>query len=631
MAPPAGWRGRARSTSAVSCAAAAWAPGSVSASISSLLRDVTTRAATNFVARQTAAGAATRTSSSIHEQAGAVAIAPGYGAGWVDLDLNAEHPTADITLRPEQVIHGRLFDLQGQPVQGATVSVGAMGRVIRDPEGDPDDELLDGPDFLWGNHAKGLPAWPAPALTNAEGRFTVHGGGRNLRVVLRVDDPRFARQIIKVDTDNTPNSKPVIMAVEPARIIVGRVVAADSGKPIANAIVAANMGDRVETDSDGRFRAYAESSDRFVVQVLAPQGQPYLNIRTREFAWTKGAIEHRMDLTLPRGIVIRGKVTEEGSGQPIAGTMLGYLCGSPAAPLEPWFGRAWAGPDGSFQLAVSPKSTHLIALGPSEDYVLQVTSERLIQEGRPGGRRIYAHAFSAYDRKSTGDTRTVDVVLRRGVTVKGQVIGPDGQPIQDAQMISRIFLMQPGVPWRSWQGDYHGNVRNGRFELHGLATDPEIPVFFLEPKRKLGAMVNISGKSGSGGPITVGLESCGTARARLVDPAGKPLAGYRDPSLIGMVVTPGPSWFSRDKADESRLAGERDYVCRIDPINYPDGCVSDALGRVILPALIPGATYQIDDMSAIDDNGGGHLRKEFTVKPGETVDLGDIRIEKPEE
>ncbi len=121
---------------------------------------------------------AARTSSSIHEQVGAVAIAPGYGAGWVDLDLDADQPTADITLRPEQVIQGRLFDLQGRPVQGVSVSVAAMGRVLRDPEGDPDDYGLEGPDFLWWNHAKGLPAWPRPATTDAEGRFTVRGAGR---------------------------------------------------------------------------------------------------------------------------------------------------------------------------------------------------------------------------------------------------------------------------------------------------------------------------------------------------------------------------------------------------------------------------------------------------------------------
>ena len=137
-----------------------------------------------------------------------------------------------------------------------------MGRLLRDPEGDPDDFGLDGPEFLWWNarEAACRPG-PAPALTDAEGRFTVRGAGQGLRVILTIDDPRFARQIINVDTDNTPSSKPVILALQPARIIVGRVMAADTGKPIAQAIVAA-MADTAETDRDGRFRAKAESSDR---------------------------------------------------------------------------------------------------------------------------------------------------------------------------------------------------------------------------------------------------------------------------------------------------------------------------------------------------------------------------------
>jgi hypothetical protein len=48
---------------------------------------------------------------------------------------------------------------------------------------------------------------------------------------------------------------------------------------------------------------------------------------------------------------------------------------------------------------------------------------------------------------------------------------------------------------------------------------------------------------------------------------------------------------------------------------------------VIFPVLIPGATYQILDVS---NEGVRPIRKEFTIKPGETLDLGDIRIEKPE-
>ena len=56
---------------------------------------------------------APRTSSTRHEDFGAVAMAPGYGVGWVTLDPDDDQPTAEISLRPEQVIHGRLFDVQG--------------------------------------------------------------------------------------------------------------------------------------------------------------------------------------------------------------------------------------------------------------------------------------------------------------------------------------------------------------------------------------------------------------------------------------------------------------------------------------------------------------------------------------
>ena len=575
---------------------------------------------------------AARTSSSIHEEAGVVAITPGYGAGWVALDLDADQPKAEITLRPEQVISGRVFGIQGQPVAGVRVWVAGMGHVIRDPEGDPEDDNIDGPAFLDGNHAKtDLPAWPRTVVTDAEGRYTVRGAGRNLRIYLVTDHPRFSRRIIKVDTDNAPSGKRLVTVVEPARIFFGRVTAADTGKPIAKAVVAGNGGDTIETNADGQFRVTAESSDRCVVMVNAPRGQPYLNVRTKEFEWPKGAIEHRVDVVLPRGTLIRGKVTESGSGKPIAGTTLGYFTRSIQGAQFDWFvGQAWAEPDGSFQLAVPPKSKHLIVLGPSEDYVLQEAGERMILDGQPGGRRMYAHAFIPYDLKDGGDIPDIPVVLRRGMTVKGQVIGPDGQPVLDARMVSRIILMPSGSAWRSWQGSYHGPVRNGRFELHGLAADPEIPVFFFEPKRRLGAVVNLSGNSESGGPVTVRLETCGTARARLVDPAGKPIAGYRDPYLVVMVVAPGPSWLSRDPVEMVRLAAEEDFSCRIDPVNYPEGVVADDQGRVVLHDLIPGATYRIIDVTTPKNDGPGRLRKEFTMKPGESVDLGDIRIEKPE-
>jgi hypothetical protein len=60
--------------------------------------------------------------------------------------------------------------------------------------------------------------------------------------------------------------------------------------------------------------------------------------------------------------------------------------------------------------------------------------------------------------------------------------------------------------------------------------------------------------------------------------------------------------------------------------------VTDENGKVTLPALIPGAPYRIVDWSTANvEDKGVQVRKNFTVKAGEALDLGDILIEKPQE
>ena len=129
--------------------------------------------------------------------------------------------------------------------------------------------------------------------------------------------------------------------------------------------------------------------------------------------------------------------------------------------------------------------------------------------------------------------------------------------------------------------------------------------------------------------MTVRLQPCGTAQARLVDPNGQPVAGYQAQYLISMIVTPGASRASRDPADANRLLAEADFLTRIDSINYLKEPTSDAQGRIVFPALIPGATYRISIECSLGQANQPPVHKEFTVKPGETLDLGDILIEKP--
>ena len=149
----------------------------------------------------------------------------------------------------------------------------------------------------------------------------------------------------------------------------------------------------------------------------------------------------------------------------------------------------------------------------------------------------------------------------------------------------------------------------------------------------------MTGKSAIGGPLTVRLEPCGAATGRLVDAHGQPLAGHpktpmlpQSPmGLIRMIVTPGAEWLRGDPAGATRLFMAMANLSTIDPINYPEEPISDAQGRIVFPVLIPGATYRVSDFSMIrSEKPAIHLRREFTVKPGETVDLGDILIEKPD-
>src|SRR6185437_12476785 len=156
---------------------------------------------------------------------------------------------------------------------------------------------------------------------------------------------------------------------------------------------------------------------------------------------------------------------------------------------------------------------------------------------------------------------------RHGRPVRGRVVGPDGQPVTTALMIGRIFLPPSPAAYWPWRYSPRSVGRDGRFEIHGLDPDAEVPVHFLDSKRNLGATTRLSGKSGSTGPVTVRLEPCGTARLRLVNRDGKPAAGFPGRRLtVSMVVAPGASQTGPEPPPEV-LADEGTFAA-IDPAQY---------------------------------------------------------------
>lgn len=580
-----------------------------------------------------------------------LAMAPGYGAGWIELNPDADPPVTDVALRTELIVPGRMLDAEGRPARGVALRIEALfpvvGGTVSAPVFRPDLAELQRRDF---------PAWPGPATSDEQGRFTLRGLSRDLLCRLLVEDPRFelstsmiqtaehvdARQRVPlfptIKVDPGPDPKPIAIALQPARTVVGRVTYADTGQPVAHALVASGYL-YSEADADGRFRvstgpAGPARTGRFGVRALSPSGAPYL-MTMKQGEWPKGAVEQTVDMALPRGEVVRGKITEEGTGRPVAGAVVRVTSYSPAEGVPPSFSiPAATGPDGAYRVAAPPGPGHLVVQGPDDDYVLhEFGADGGFYAARPGRHRFYAHAYRAVDLKPGEPDHVVDLTLRRGVAIRGRAIGPDGQPVQDGWVCSRLMQRtQPDGGWKLWvvaQDHSRIQLRDGRFVLHGLDPNSavEVPAFFLDPKRKLGAVARFSGRSAADRPVTVRLEPCGMARVRLVAPDGKPLDRYTARGLASMVVTPGSS-FQRPPWKDGPLFSEEAEMTQFDPLNYGDDFQSDAQGRLTFPALIPGATYRINDLTPSFGGGDPVIRKEFTVQPGEVLDLGDVLIAK---
>jgi beta-lactamase regulating signal transducer with metallopeptidase domain len=197
-------------------------------------------------------------------QVAAVVNAKGYGLGWSFYQAGME---GHVRLAPEQVLRGRLIDLQGEGAAGVTVQVCRIGlrpagaggyyrlstlnavppkpRPVRVLAFTPDGKVMmqppqtaevQPPAMVFVKPPTKLPFWPASVTTDARGRFSLHGIGKGQGVGLQIHDPRYAVQAIDVAPPKDKDAE-VTRVVSPARLIEGTVTDADTGKPIAGARV----------------------------------------------------------------------------------------------------------------------------------------------------------------------------------------------------------------------------------------------------------------------------------------------------------------------------------------------------------------------------------------------------------
>jgi beta-lactamase regulating signal transducer with metallopeptidase domain/protocatechuate 3,4-dioxygenase beta subunit len=578
-------------------------------------------------------------STKTHQSAYVIARATGLGLAFAKLNLSDGEFDVTFKVLPEESIRVRIVNVDGQPGVGVPMRIQAIT---------PQDGGGDWQKSIAFTQTKTYPAaWLTAPVPDKEGRFVLHGVPPGYGVSLDVlGDEQFAPQQVSLNTglpeerterDATyrplvKNGKPgeeVVLPLAPAQWFEGIVRAADTNEPIAHAKVSVwasqqqyGSMSRVKGESDdvGHYRISSHPGIRFGFNVIAPDGTPYLNYKTsldEPIDWQTGEHVRKADIPLSRGILARGTIVDGKSGEPIAGASVQYIPESDNNPnakqeiLTGWQNMRPSDEQGRFNIVVLPGPGRLLVHGPNGSYILREIGSRELYGSKRGGERNYAHAIEKVNPAAGQEPLELRIAIERGERIHGRIVDEQGSSVNEVLVITGLSI-RPF--WLTWHGDTEPTERD-EFELSGMESGVEYPTLFLEPKRRLGAVVKL--KSTDTEP-TIVLHPCVDAKARFLDTDGAPKAAIRP--NFHLVVKPGGFRYNNLAQRMGELAADENFVANIDRVNYNDGPKTDDDGRVVFPALIPGATYRLLGAR----KGNLTMERDFVVPAGETLDLGDI-------
>ena len=561
-----------------------------------------------------------------------IASAPGFGFGWGEPGIRSD-ALGDITARlarDDHPLEGRLLDLEGRPIPGASIRTLYAGV---SPGGDLSSWAIGFRDRDEGIYSK-LEQFPLalpPVVTGPDGRFRLDGVGRDRMVMFLVSGPTiettfaFARtqdgpairgrnlNVIGPDTFICHGAK-FDHAAAPCKPILGVVRDRDTGRPLAGVKLGGMVyreNDRAfnpyitgTTDDLGRYRlAGLTRGDRYRLFVTPGEGQPYPTASFTEPAGTPGLDPSTIDFSLKRGILVRGRLVEKGTGRPVKGSVsyFAFLDNSHAADFpgfkeavyEP---RVWAKPDGRFEVAALPGEGFLAARAELDAGYREAVGVESIRGMNP--RQPFSalpgfvspnnyHTLAGVNLEAGVEVATRDIELDPGRSLPGSVVDPDGRPISGCVvqgLADRVFLLPRPLD-------------TPHFEATGL--DPSKPrrIYAFHDGRKLAGSLLVRGDEP--GPLVVALQPRGTIVGRVVDDEGRPLTKIQMMDLRE----------SEFKPDRGLLFAE---------INV------DADGRFEVP-VVPGLSYR----AYADERTGSLLGKFFEgvkVAPGQSLDLGDLKL-----
>jgi RNA polymerase sigma factor (sigma-70 family) len=341
-----------------------------------------------------------------------MAVAPGHGptSVWIP-DLKG---ALALRLVKETAIRGRVLDLQGRPVPGASV------RVL---------------DYRWA-------MLHSPVTTDKDGRFVVTGVGRDGTAELHVSGPAIEIKRVTVSTKPPVNAEVI---VGPTKVIEGVVLARNTGKPLAGVVVhgkdrfdALNIdpnGPKAVTDTRGHYRLVGLTKTKKYEVIAEPPPRLGYLLAAQFVGDTEGLKPLTANFTLRRGIPVRLRLLDKQTRKPVRCTAqytlarTNPLWGEAVSPYNPgfvlpprvWFPSHCTNKDGVIEFVAYPGHGAVFvwkSIGGADypnarlDPADEKKGYHPLSKGEPNnGFLTMAVAYRVLDTNNTDKRLTFDIVL----------------------------------------------------------------------------------------------------------------------------------------------------------------------------------------------------------------------------
>ncbi len=590
-----------------------------------------------------------------------IAYAPGFGVNWVEFaDTGAVKAAGELTLRltRDVPITGRVINTEGRPVPGVSVSVSTVYV--------PADDKLD--DYLaaWKRDIRDALSTPkqrlyvslsritGPTTTDRDGRFTLRGAGAERIVHVLLDGGGVARAVPYVITRPGFDPKPYndlllrkeydnlrvlnrflglhapdfTFIAEPGRQLTGIVTDTVTGKPVAGCRVFAftgyGDGPLAITDARGRYRldSVPKLRDGYRVSIMPPPGSDYLSPQAPSSPDTEGYSPVRLDAKMMKGSVVTGRVVDKQTGKGVTASIRfvplpdNKFFGTRPEYNRYSFDRTMENTDaeGRFRLVTIPGPALMMVqvngneklsgqyLNPYRRATPDPARKELFHWDGDNWRVVAAgnsleflnseNTVKVIDVKETGET-AVELFANRGATAKLMVQDADGRPLAGAWVAGLTD---------HWPVTYR--LAEPSATVYALDPERARTLFLYHPERHLGGSVTVPGDAKE--PVVVKLSPLARMSGRLLDVDGQPLKG----------VTASVSPLGQVASELYRIAA---------PGGPP--VAADKDGHFTLVDVLPGVSFRLQYRKGEAYYRDKEREKTFTLKPGETRDVGDRTLE----